>query len=345
MLGDDETQICRFGPSGGEPNAFASRDIVGQRVALLQSYASKPRKGTSIVEFEAAFPDNAACRRFLFDLRVAHQATCPKCAKPTSWSADKTKDAYICTRCRYRISLRLGTLFARSPRPLRELYYAVLVCANANSTPSVKVLSRHLGLSDKGAWGFAGKLREHLTNLETGRQIGSSGQPVRAEIVRFKRLYDVGVKGKAMASVLVLSDHFHCVAVVVPMTRPAVLFRIVRQRVLPESVIYSEDQMLMRKLEGYRQRWFPVSLLEGQAKTREQCRRNSEIWTLMAKKAITSNYIRVSRQKLHFYLGEQLFRFNHRGGSIFWPMLELLPDHPYAGNRARPGSGQSVLGF
>lgn len=329
------------GPGGADAKAAAEMSIT-QAVGLLARQNSRPRDGTSVAEFNQVFPDDAACKRFLYELRLDRLRSCPACGRPTSWSIDRGRDAYICSRCRYRINLRAGTLFARSPRSLRDLFYAVLLCANTNATPPVKVLARHLGLSPKGAWGFAGKLRAHLSDHELARRIGGAGRRVSVAVVRFKRLFDLTASGKATNPVLVLSDRFHCVAAVLPNTRPASLFKVVRQRVLPGSLLYSDDSMLMRKLGIYRQRWFAVAPLDGQFEECERCRRNGEIWTLMAKKAITHTYVRVSTQKLDLYLGEQLFRFNHRGGSVFWPMLGCLPEHPRAPARAaklpmRPG--------
>jgi hypothetical protein len=287
---------------------------------------SGPRIGTSIAEFETAFPDEAACKRHLFAVRFGHLTSCPWCGLKTSWWHDPKSATSACTRCRRRLHLKGQTVFHKTKLPLRTLFYAILLSANLTATPPNIVLSRHLGLSSSATQAFGRRLRAHLTALEAGRRIGGSGRIVHAQVFYFKRIYSVNAKGKARVPVLILSDGNASTVTVLESTRPARIFEAIRHRVNLGSQITAREPILLQKLSCYRQRWFSIlQWTRNEGADGHNCMSESSAFKINAVKAIRRMYIRISVEWLDQYLGEQIFRFNHRGASQF---LQIIAEFP-----------------
>lgn len=287
---------------------------------------SGPRLGTSIAEFETAFPDEAACKRHLFAVRYGHLTSCPWCGLKTSWWHDPKNATSACTRCRRRLSLKGQTVFHKTKLPLRTLFYAILLSANLTATPPNIVLSRHLGFSNSATLAFGRRLRAHLTALEASRKIGGKGRIVHAEVFYFKRIFSVNAKGKTRVPVLILSDGNASTVSVLVTTRPARIFEVMRYRVIPGSQLTASEPMLLQKLSYYRQRWFDIlQWSERHGTEGDKCKSESSAFMMNAIRAIRKMYIRVSVEWLDQYLGEQIFRFNRRGASIF---LQIIAEFP-----------------
>lgn len=288
---------------------------------------SGPRPGTSIAEFDALFPDDAACEQHIFRTRYGHLTCCPYCDLNTSWWKHPKRAIYVCTRCRRHLNLKSQTLFHATRIPLKVLFYAMLLSANSVATPPNSVLRRHLGFSTSSALAFGRKFRAHLTTIENKRKIGGAGYPVHVEIFYFKGLYSVISKGKKRAAVLVLSDGSASTVSILDTTRPARIFEAIRQKVAAGSRITANDPALLQKLTLYRQVWFCIERVEDQSAVFvDRHQYETRIFIANAVNAIRKIYIRVSIEWLEQYLGEQMYRFNHRGTSIF---MQAISEFPY----------------
>ena len=203
----------------------------------------------------------------------------------------------------------------------------MLLSANSVATPPNSVLKRHLGFSTSSALAFGRKFRAHLTTIERKRKIGGNGYPVHVEIFYFKGLYSVMSKGKKRATVLLLSDGSASTVSILDTTRPARIFEVIRQKVAAGSRITANDPALLRKLSFYRQAWFLIEGIENQsALFINKHQYETRIFIANAVKAIRNIYMRVSVEWLDQYLGEQMYRFNHRGTSIF---MQAISEFPY----------------
>lgn len=285
-----------------------------------------PRTGTSIAEFEATFPDDTACEQHLLVVRYGHLTRCPWCGLNTSWWKHPKRSYYVCTRCRRLLQLKSQTMFHKTQLSLKTLFYGVLLSANLTATPPNLALQRHLGMSNSAAIAFGRRLRAHLTALENQRRIGGNGGDVHVEIFYFKGLYSVKSKGKKRVPVVVLSDGFESTVSVLDTTRPARIFEVLRKRVLLGCQITANDPGLFEKLSRYRQNWFSVVDMSRQdALFIESYQYETKAFIVNAVTAIRNTYRRVSIEWLDQYLGEQIFRFNHRGSSVFNHMIAKFP--------------------
>lgn len=117
---------------------------------------------TTVFEFQAAFPDEAACWRYLRRARWPHGFRCPRCAHRRSYSI-RRRGLAQCARCRYQASPTAGTVFHRSRVPLRTWFLAIFYLARHKQGISALQLQRDAGLgSYETAWTLLHKLRSAL---------------------------------------------------------------------------------------------------------------------------------------------------------------------------------------
>jgi len=116
----------------------------------------------SIFEFQKRFPNDEACKKFLYDLKWSEGYTCKKCGYK-SYRKGKGQDKYMrkCNRCSYQESPTAGTLFHKIKFPLLKAFYIIYnVSTNKKGISS----SRKLALRQKTCWLFKRKV---MTSMES----------------------------------------------------------------------------------------------------------------------------------------------------------------------------------
>src|SRR3569833_1979644 len=78
----------------------------------------------SLPEFEAQFPDAAACARWLFGKRGPDGFRCPGCGHAKGWELGRGTLLVECARCRRQTSVTAGTVLHRSHLPLKLWFLA-----------------------------------------------------------------------------------------------------------------------------------------------------------------------------------------------------------------------------
>lgn len=109
--------------------------------------ASKRPFPGALPEFQATFPDDAACRRYLIKSRWPDGFNCPRCGADKAW-ARPARALFICQRCRTETSITAGTILHRTHLPLTTWFGAAYLVA---TTPRLSALSlgRQLGLTSR----------------------------------------------------------------------------------------------------------------------------------------------------------------------------------------------------
>jgi predicted amidophosphoribosyltransferase len=77
----------------------------------------------TIAEFEKRFATENACQDYLFVLRWPDGFVCPRCLGQKSWLTDR--GLLVCSVCGYHASLRAGTIFQGSRKPLQMWFRAI----------------------------------------------------------------------------------------------------------------------------------------------------------------------------------------------------------------------------
>ncbi len=117
----------------------------------------------TLPEFQATFPDDAACRRYLVESRWSDGFRCPNCGADEAW--ERGRNLYLCRRCRTETSVTAGTILDHTHLPLTTWFWAAYLLA---TTPGLNALSlgRQLGLtSHKTSWTLMRRLRRSMSSL------------------------------------------------------------------------------------------------------------------------------------------------------------------------------------
>lgn len=120
--------------------------------------------------FEAGFPDDEACGRYLVERRWPDGFVCPRCRGRKGWRLQRARPTFQCAGCRRQTSVTAGTLMHRSHLPLRTWFIAVhIVTSHANGISALQ-LQAQLGLgSYETAWFLLQRLRRAM--VDPARQL------------------------------------------------------------------------------------------------------------------------------------------------------------------------------
>jgi transposase-like protein len=119
----------------------------------------------TIVEFEERFSTENACVEFLRKLRWPNGFVCPSCSEPRGW--DLTRGLVECASCHHQVSVRAGTVFHGSSKPLRLWFRAMFHMTTQKLGLSAKNFMRMMGFkSYQTAWTWLHKLRRAMVRRE-----------------------------------------------------------------------------------------------------------------------------------------------------------------------------------
>ncbi len=179
----------------------------------------------SLPEFEARFPDEAACARWLLAKRWPDGFRCPACGHTKAWELGRERLTLQCAACERQVSVTAGTVLHGSHLGLRTWFLAAWLMATHANGISARQLWKQLGLgSYKSAWLLVRKLRramvdpdrEPLAGLvevdETSVPFRAGGEPVRPGRSHVGKLLVAGAvetkgKGPGRVRLAVIDDH------------------------------------------------------------------------------------------------------------------------------------------
>lgn len=119
----------------------------------------------SLPEFEARFPDDEACARWLMAKRWPGGFRCPACGHDRAWELSRGLLVRQCTACERQVSVTAGTVLHGSHLPLKTWFLAAWLVATHRNGISARQLWLQLGLgSYKTAWLLLQKLRRAMVD-------------------------------------------------------------------------------------------------------------------------------------------------------------------------------------
>lgn len=114
------------------------------------------------------FPDNAACAKYMEQLRWGASFVCPTCAAANGlWR--QTRGRLVCPACRHQATATAGTLFDKTRTPLTTWFEAAWHVTTAKNGLSAVTLQRTLGTSYRVAWAMLHRFR--VAMVRTGRPL------------------------------------------------------------------------------------------------------------------------------------------------------------------------------
>jgi transposase-like protein len=287
------------------------------------------------MEFIREFPDDATCMEHLWRERYAEDgehAHCPKCDQTRSFKRYATKQqrqSWTCTACGHHIHPTAGTIFHKSSTSLQLWFYAIYLMSSTRCGISAKQLEREIGVNYKTAHRMLRLIRTELmaqdyqgplTGTVEADETFIGGKP---RVAHLRTQKDAGIEPYSPESrawhaarkqtVFAMVERAGQVrAQVVPDSRRKSVVPPIRERVVPGSVVYTDESSsyLSLRQHGYAHSSVPHGrriYVQGDVHTN-----TVEGFFALLKGGILGTYHSVSPQRLESYVNEYVWRYNHR---------------------------------
>ncbi|MBX5437602.1 MAG: IS1595 family transposase [Alicyclobacillaceae bacterium] len=127
----------------------------------------------TLLEFQAKFPTDDACRNHLFSLRFPDGFRCPRCGHDRFYVI-RSRHLLQCqsSACRHQTSLTVGTIFEKSRTPLRKWFWAIFLASHDKRGISALTLAREIDVTYKTAWAMLHKIRHAMRTREQSYKLG-----------------------------------------------------------------------------------------------------------------------------------------------------------------------------
>jgi transposase len=294
---------------------------------------------TTVFDFERRFPDDSACLDALVEMLYPDGIHCPKCDKVTRHHRLKNRPAFACQWCGHLEYPMKGTIFEGSSTSLKLWFYAIFLMASTRCGISAKQLEREVGVSYPTALRMFRQIRSLLGQGDVllsgtveadetyvgGKPRASERARVRDAAQPWKAQSEAVRRGLAKKQTVagVAQRRGKVAAKVVPNSRRETLVPFVTAKVLPASVVYTDELPSYSSLgdEGFahsRINHTEQVYVSGDVHTNTI----EGFWALL-KNGLRGVYHSVSDRHLQSYVDEYVFRYNHRDapGGMFNAML------------------------
>lgn len=115
----------------------------------------------NLMDFEARFATELACRQYLFQMRWPEGFRCPRCGQGKAWTTGR--GLYHCADCGHEASVTAGTIFQDTRKPLLMWFRAMWWVTSQKNGASAMGVQHVLGLgSYQTAWMWLHKLRRAM---------------------------------------------------------------------------------------------------------------------------------------------------------------------------------------
>jgi transposase-like protein len=294
---------------------------------------TRPDFPRSILEFQARFVDEDACRRYLFESRWPEGFACP-CCGGTSVGEQPKRRLRECRGCGHQTSVTAGTVMHGTRTPLQVWFWAAYLVATHHPGISAVQLQRQLGIKRyETAWLILHKLRRAMVAPERSRL----GGPVEVDefyVGGIEAGRGAGRKSDSTKSIVVVAVELRGQGSgrlrlgVVPDLSNARLCGFVEEAVEPGAVVHTDAWQGYRRLGrlGYNHR----ASSQRQAEPGEWLLPRAHRSISNFKAWLHGTHRDVSREHLQVYLDEFVFRHNRRRTPMaaFQTLLGLAADRP-----------------
>ena len=230
-----------------------------------------------------------------------------------------------------------GTIFEDSATSLKLWFHAIFLMASTRCGISAKQLERELGVTYKTAWRMFRQIRSLLS--EPDMQLEGSTIEMDETYYGGKRKNKHGTRGvrgrpsegddKTPVFGMV-ERKGRVVARVTPNVKAETLYPIIREHVLPESTVFTDEYSVYDKLANGENRYAHRRINHSEkVYVMGDVHTNTidGFWSLI-KRGIGGAYHSVGRHYLQTYLDEYSFRYNRResGNLIFHAILARVSE-------------------
>ncbi len=289
----------------------------------------------SMFDMQFELNTDEACRLYLEKIRWNGIPICPHCG---SQNRDHyhvaTRGVHVgdrkCKDCRSRFSVKVGTIFEKSPIPLRKWFAAIYEFNSDKKGTSSLALHRKIGVTQKTAWFMQQRIRnavalksdflfEGPTQMDETYIGGKEKNKVKSK--RVKGTQGRSMKTKAAVAGMVCDGLVY--AKVVEDVTKETLQGMIREKVAPGSIVITDGfssyaglhwdynhKVIRHNRNIFKQDGYHTNSIEG-------------FWSLL-KRGIFGVYHSVSYKHLQLYCDEFVYRYNIRHMTMGQQFVTLL---------------------
>lgn len=267
-------------------------------------------KRYTIDDFKRDFGTDEACLELLRQLRWPNGIICKKCRRVRKHYKITRRPAYACDVCGSHVYPMAGTIFEHSSTKLHKWFHAMFLMGNTRCGIPAKQLERDIGVTYKTAWRMFRQIRsmldEDVMNLLKEVEVDESYYGGRHHGKRGR-----GAEGKTIVFGMA-QRRGPVIATTVPDAKASTLLPKVKARILPRSIIYTDEFDAYNSVRrmGYRHRRVHHAAkvyVRGTAHTN-----TIEAFWSLTKRGIDGVHHAISAKYLQAYLNAYSFRWNHR---------------------------------
>lgn len=265
--------------------------------------------------FHEQFPDDAACLKYLTEMRWPYGVCCLHCGSVTVYAL-KRRSIYECKDCHKQFSAKTGTPFERSRIPLTKWFRALFKLTDDPRGVTSVQIARSIGVTQKTAWKMMHDLRDVMgSDFKLMGSVEIDETYVHPNVYKrssARKKYGRTGRRRGMIVFGMMERGGRAKLVPVPSSGSRVLLPLINQYIKKGSTIYSDEWGVYRTLNkrGYghlttNHSWGEYAVGEIHSQGIEN------VWARF-KRSIKGTYYHVSPRHLYRYCSETEFRFNYR---------------------------------
>lgn len=305
----------------------------------------------NLLEFEARFTSEDACRLYLERVRWPSGFICPRCKSSQAWKLDS--GLWHCGGCRRQTSVTAGTIFDATRKPLTLWFRVMWFITSRKSGASALDMQQQLGFTRyETVWTWLHKLRRAMVrpdrDLLSGEvevdetYVGGVENGVHGRETNTKLIVVIAAEKRGEGTGRIRLGH-------IPDVTAASLLPFVRNSIVKPSIVHTDAWGAYGALSesGYQHEVTNISRTELMA--HELLPRVHRVASLLKRWMLGTLQGAVFSKHLQYYLDEFTFRFNRRTssmrGKLFYRLVQqatavdpVLNRDVVRGRESNPGS-------
>jgi hypothetical protein len=284
----------------------------------------------NLIDFTEKFPDEESCKLKFKEMREREGITCRKCGHDSHyWKRDK--EMYECKRCGTRMSLKSGTVMHKSKLSFRYWFIAMHLLTSTRKTFSAKEIQRQLGHKRyQPIWHMMHKLRNAMGKRDANYELcgemelddGFFSTPVSKDEKNEPLKRGRGSQKKTKVLVMTESESVdqpkkgkksrkvgHIKMKVIEDLKANTIDSVVDECVSPQAHVKTDDSTsyvgLSKKVEQHISKVILKKDVNNELPWVHIAISNAKGWLL-------SNFHKINKEYLQYYLDEFCYNFNRR---------------------------------
>lgn len=283
----------------------------------------------NLFSFTAHFGTEEDCRNHFKAQRDLQGVICSKCSsKEHYWKKDKW--SYECKSCKYRTSLRKGTIMEFSKLSFLVWYKTMFLMSATKKGFSAKEIQTQLGLKNyEPVWAMVHKLRAAMGNRDSQYTLQDMVEFDEAyfsvavnEIEKSKGIRGKGAKGKQNVGVFAESIPLedpetgkkskfcgYFKAIVLPTHKSGEVNEVIEENLDEQCIVFTDKSTSYVDISEF----VELHVTEKSSKeTTGETLKWVHIAISNAKRNLLGNYHKIKRKYLQLYLNEFVYKLNRR---------------------------------